>query len=123
MSDVLKIKEAFSALNAKKIDQVNNIVKGNLKPKPKIQMTTKDPSRKQVIISMSKDSIYAFMKNLSLHVANIKRQLRNAKLEVLIDYIRADPLGITVVTSKVCQQSDLLIIDQYVKNTNDVNTL
>jgi len=33
-SEVLKIKEAFPALNAKKIDQINNIVKGNPKPKP-----------------------------------------------------------------------------------------
>ena len=86
-SDVLKIKEAFPTLNAKKIDQVNNIVKGNPKLKPKIQMTTKGPSRKQVIISMSKDNIDAFMKNSSLHVVNINRQLRNVKSEVLINYI------------------------------------
>ena len=33
-SEVLKIKEAFLALNTKKIDQINNIVKGNPKPKP-----------------------------------------------------------------------------------------
>jgi len=33
-SEVLKIKKAFPALNAKKIDQVNSIVKGNPKPKP-----------------------------------------------------------------------------------------
>ena len=45
-SDVLKIKEAFPALNTKKIDQVNNIVKGNPKLKPKIQMTTKGLSKK-----------------------------------------------------------------------------
>ena len=32
--EVLKIKEAFLALNAKKIDQVNSIINGNLKPKP-----------------------------------------------------------------------------------------
>ena len=43
---VLKIKEAFLALNAKKIDQINNIVKDNPKPKPCIQMTTKGLSRK-----------------------------------------------------------------------------
>jgi len=72
---------------------------------------------------MSKDNINAFIKNSSLHAANINRQLRNAKSEVLTDYIRADPLGITIITSKVCQQSDLLIIDQYVKNSNDVNAL
>ena len=123
MSDVLKIKEAFPALNAKKINQVNNIIKGNSKLKPKIQMTTKGPSRKQVIISMSKNNIDAFMKNSSLHTANINRQLCNAKSEVLTDYIQADPLGITIITSKVCQQSDLLIINQYVKNSNNVNTL
>jgi len=62
-SNVLKIKEAFPALNTKKIDQVNNIVKGNPKPKLKIQTTTKDPSRKQVIIPISKDNIDAVMKN------------------------------------------------------------
>ena len=60
---------------------------------------------------MSKDNIDAFMKNSSLYVANINRQLCNVKSEVLIDYIWADPLGITIITSKVCQQSDLLIID------------
>jgi len=87
MSNVLKIKEAFPALNAKKINQVNSIVKGNLKSKPKIQMTTKGPLRKQVIIPMSKDNIDAFMKNLSLHTANINRQLCNAKSKVLTNYI------------------------------------
>ena len=32
-------------------------------------------------------------------------------------------LGITIVTNKVSQQSDLQIIDQYVKNSNDINAL
>ena len=114
-SDILKIKEVFPTLNTKKINQVNNIIKGNPKLKLKIQMTTKGPSRKYIIIPMSKDNIDAFMKNSSLHVANINRQLHNAKLEVLIDYIQADPLGITIITSKVCQQSDLLIINQHIK--------
>ena len=117
------IKEAFLALNVKKINQINNIVKGNPKPKPYIQMTTKSPCRKQVIILMSNDNISVFMKNLSLHVANINRQLRNAKSEVLVNYIWSDPLSITVITNRVSQQSDLLIIDQYVKNSNDINAL
>jgi len=86
-------------------------------------MTTKGPSRKQVIISMSKDNIDAFMNNSSLHAANINRQLCNVKSEVLTDYIRVDSLSITIVTSKVCLQSDLLIIDQYIKNSNNVNAL
>jgi len=85
--EVLKIKEAFPALNVKKINQVNSIVKGNLKPKPQIQMMTKGPSRKQVIILMSKENNSNFMKNSALHMVNINRQLQNAKSEVLVDYI------------------------------------
>ena len=122
-SEVLKIKEAFLALNAKKINQINNIVKGNSKPKPHIQMITKGLSKKQVIIPMSSNNISVFMKNLFLHVTNINRQLQNVKSEVLVNYIRSDPFGITIITNRVSQQSDLLIIDQYIKNSNDINAL
>jgi len=45
-SKVLKIKESFLALNANQINRVNNIIKGNPKPKLHIQMTTKEPLRK-----------------------------------------------------------------------------
>ena len=49
-SEVLKIKKMFPSLNAQKIDQVNNILNSSTNPKPCIRMTTKGPSRKQVII-------------------------------------------------------------------------
>jgi len=55
-AEVLKIKKTFPTLSAEKINQVNNIVNGLSKPKPRIQMTTKGPSRKQVIIPMSKET-------------------------------------------------------------------
>ena len=86
-SEVLKIKKAFLALNAKKIDQINSIVKGNPKPKPQIQMTTKGPSRKQVIVPMSSENNSIFMKNSALYMTNINRQLQNTKSEVLVNYI------------------------------------
>ena len=86
-SEVLKIKEMFPSLNAKKIDQVNNIVNGQSKLKPRIKVTIKGPSRKQIIISMSGDNISSFMKNSFLNVANINRQLCNAKTDVLVDYV------------------------------------
>jgi len=35
-SEVIKIKEAFLSIGTQKIDYINNIVKGNLKPKPHI---------------------------------------------------------------------------------------
>jgi len=86
-------------------------------------MTTKELSRKQVIIPMSSENIISFMKSSSLHVANINRLLRNTKSDVLVDYIRSDNTGITVITSKVTQQSDMSIINQYVKNSNNINSL
>ena len=123
MSDILKIKETFPALNARKINQVNNIVHGQDKSKPHIQMTTKGPSRKNIIIPMSSENTITFMRNSLLNVANINRELRNAKTDILVDYIRSDNTGIVVVTNKVAQQSDLSIIDCYVKNSNDINSL
>ena len=122
-SEVLKIKEAFPSLNAQKINQVNNIVNGQNKAKPRIKMTTKGPSRKNVIIPMSSDNVSSFMKNSSVHVANINRSLRNAKTDVLVNYICSDNTGISVIVNKIAQQSDMSIIDNYIKNSNDVNSL
>ena len=107
MSEVIK---AFPTIGTNKIEQINNIVKGNTKIKPCIQTTTKGLSRK-------------FMKNSSIHITNMNRSLRNTKSEVLVDFIRSDPLGITVVTNKVSLQSDLQIIEQYVKNADNINAL
>ena len=120
---MLKIKETFPSLNAQKIDQVNSIINGQNKPRPRIRMTTKGPSRKQVIIPMSGENVSSFMKNSSLHVANINRNLQNAKSDILIDYLRSENSGIIVITNKVVQQSDMSIIDNYVKNSNDINSL
>ena len=63
------------------------------------------------------------MKNSSTHVANINRSLRNAKSNVLVDYIRSDNTGISVVVNKIAQQSDISIINNYLKNLNDINSL
>ena len=122
-SDILKIKESFLALSANQINRVNNIVKGNPKLKPRIQMTTKELSRKQIIVPMSNDNISSFMKNSSAHVTNLNRLLRNAKTEVVVDFIRSNPIGLVIVTNKVAVQSDLQIIDQYVKKSDNINEL
>ena len=86
-------------------------------------MTTKGLSRKYVIIPMSNDNNAKLMRNLSTHIANINRALRNVKSEVLVDFICLDPLGITVVTNKVSLQSDFQIIKHYIKNSGDINAL
>ena len=71
---------------------------------------------------MGNDNIDKFMKNSSIHVANLSRNLRNAKSEVLVDFIWSDLLGVTVVTNKVLLSSNLLIIEKYVKNSENIDS-
>ena len=77
----------FLSIGVKKINQINNIVKGTSKPKPYIQITMKGPLRKHIIILISNKNNMKFMKNSSIHVTNINRALRNAKSEILVDFI------------------------------------
>ena len=86
-------------------------------------MTTKGPSRKNIIIPMSSDNVSSFMRNSSLNVANINRELRNARTDILVDYIKSDNTRIIITTNKVAQQSNLAIINRYIKNSNDINSL
>jgi len=120
--EVIKIKNTFPTLGAKKIDQIQNIIKDGPKPKLQIQMTTKGLLRKQVIILINGDNIAKFMKESLLHVSNINKALKNVKSEVLVDFIRSEQSGITVVTNKVVFSSDLLIIKNYIKNIEYIDT-
>ena len=86
-------------------------------------MTTKGPLRKQVIILMSNDNINKFIKDSLFYIANINQSLRNAKSEVLVNFIYSDISSITIVTNKVMVQSDLYIIKNYVKKVKDINTV
>jgi len=63
--EVLKIKEIFSHLQAKKIENIQKIINSKDKPKLRIHMITKEPSRKKVIVPMSNDNKIKFMKNSS----------------------------------------------------------
>ena len=62
------------------------------------------------------------MKNSLIHVTNLNRNLRNTKSEVLVDFIQSDPLRITVVTNKVLLNSDLIIIEKYIKNLESIDS-
>jgi len=121
--EVIRIKNALLSLGVSKIDQVQNIIKGRPKPKPCIQMTTKGPSRKQIIIPMNGDNIMKFMKESSHHISNINSVLRNIKSDVLVNFICSDPLGIMVVTCKVTSSSDLQVIENYIKNVNCIDIM
>jgi len=71
---------------------------------------------------MGNENNIKFMKNSSIHITNLNKNLRNAKSEVLVDFIFSDPLGIMVVTNKVSLLSDLLIIENYIKNLENIDS-
>ena len=85
--EILKIKEAFSNLQNKKIEQVQKLISGNSKPNLCINMTTKRPSCKQVIVPMNIDNIRKFLKDSSTHIININRALKSIKSNVMADFI------------------------------------
>ena len=123
MNEVIKIKNTFPALSVQKIDQIHKIINSNTNPKPCIQITSKRPLRKQVIILMNSDNISKFMKNSLLHVANINQSLRNMKSEVLVNFIHSDLTCIMVVTNKVMVQSDLHVIENYIKKVDNIDSI
>ena len=84
-------------------------------------MTTKVPSRKQVIVPMNNDNIVKFMSNSSDYITNINRVLKNIKLEIKADYICSETSSIVIITNKVASYLNLQTIEKYVKNSNQIN--
>ena len=70
-------------------------------------MTTKEPSRKQIIIPMNNKNKLQFIKNLSSHIANINRILKNIKSKIVADFNRVENSGIIITTNKVAAPLDL----------------
>jgi len=86
-SKILKIKETFLKLQAKKIENIQKIINGEDKPKPKMNMTTKGLFRKQIIIPMSNENKSRFMEFSSNYITNINKVLKNIKSEIMADFI------------------------------------
>ena len=72
INNILKIKEIFPELSNIKIKELNKLILNKSeKPKPKINITTKGPSHKQVIIPMGNDNTKRFMIASNEHVTNL----------------------------------------------------
>jgi len=85
--EVLKIKETFPNLQAKKIKNIQKIINGKGKPKPRISIMMKGPPRKQIIVPMSNENKTKFMKESSAHITNLNRALKNIKSKVMADFV------------------------------------
>jgi len=88
ISNILKINKNFPKLSTKKIKELNKLIfnKTN-KLKPKINMTTKEPSHKQVIVPISSNNVKKFMSTSGDHVANLNCTLKSIKFNIIVDFI------------------------------------
>jgi len=116
--EMLKIKEIFPNLSNKKTKEMQKIINSsNEKVKPKINMTTKGLSRKQVIIPMNNNIVKEFIKRSSKHIVNINCALKMIKSNTIANFIHVDSKGIIITTNNISSGSDLQEIDKYVKNS------
>ena len=116
--NTLKIKEAFPNLPNNKIDTIQKAINSsNDKPKPRLNMTMKGPSHKQVIVPMNNELGKRFIKDSVSHVTNINCALKSIKSSVCADFIYADNKGVIISTNNVASNSDLQEIEKYIKNS------
>jgi len=91
------------------------------KGKLKMNMTTKRPSKKQIIVSIGSNNVERVIAKAKTIIVNINRLLKGIKSKVSVDFIQADGKGLLLTTNKVAATSDLNIIEKYLKELNNVN--
>ena len=113
----------FPALS---VDEVGKVLKiknsrGDNR-KPKINMTTRGPSRKEVIIPMAKHIAKLIVNSVYIHITNINKCLRNSKSDIVADFIQSSNNGIIITTSKPANDLNLATIEKYLKSIQNIDS-
>jgi len=110
----------FQKLSINKISKIYNVMLNlNQKDKPKLNMTTKGPSRKQVTVTMGSNNAERVMVKANTHVSNIKKKVKS---DIFVDFIHSNNKRLLITTNKVAATSNLNIIKKYMKDLNDVDS-
>ena len=120
--DVLHIKEAFPFLSANEVGKMikaKNSSEGQ--KKPRINMMTRGPSRKQVIILIVKLNTELIVNSANIYIANINKCLKNMKSNVITDFIHVTNKGVVITMNKPANTFDLSTIEKYIKNISNIN--
>jgi len=98
----MKIKDIFLKLSADKVSEIHKVINNlNQKDKPKLNMTIKDLSRKQVIISMKFCNSERVINKANIYISNINKLLKGVKSEISIDFIQLYNKRLLLTTNKV----------------------
>jgi len=77
------------------------------KIKPKINITIKDPSRKQVIIPISTNNSEAIISHANEYIININCLLKGVKSKISANFICSNNKEVIITTNKAAIVSDL----------------
>ena len=117
------LKDTFLKLSVNKVNEINNVInKLSQKSKPKLNITIRELSRKQIIIPIDTNNTDRIIVSSNMHVTNINRLLKDIMLEISIDFIWANNKDIIITTNKIAVTSDLNVVEKYIKDLNDVDS-
>ena len=89
--------------------------------KPKINMTTRGQSRREVIIPITKTNAELIVNSAHIHISNINKCLKNSKSNIFADFIRFNVNEIIITTNKPASNLNLSTIEKYLKNVQNIN--
>ena len=98
-----------------KIIKIYNVTsnKGIKEGKPKINGTTKGPSRKQIIISMSTNNSEVIISQANTYISNINTLFESIESKVSTNFIYSDNKVIIITTNKVAAFSNLNVVKSW----------
>ena len=92
------------------------------KGKTKINMTTKDLSKKQIIVPMSNNNINIIVLQTNIYISNINKLLKDVKSKVFANFIYSYNKGVVITTNKIAVSSNINVIEKYIKELNNINS-
>ena len=122
VKDILQVKEAFPSLLAIEVGRIlkaKNSSEGI--KKLKLNMMTRGPSRKEVIIPMTKLNAELIAKSAYTHITNINKCLKNSKLDIITDFIYISNNRVIITTNCLANMSDLSTIENFLKSIDNIN--
>ena len=89
--------------------------------KPKLNMTTRGPSRKEVIILITKSNAELIMKSAHKHITNINECLKNSNSDIIADFICLSNNGIIITMNRPANVTELSRIENFLKKIDNID--
>ena len=107
-------------------DEVGKMIKAKNssegKKKPRVNITTRKPFRKQVIIPMAKSNTELIINSANHYISNVNKYLKNIKSDVVADFICSTNYRLIITMNKLANASNLNTIEKYLKNIQNIKS-